>query len=156
MGLFGRDDKATPATSSTPARPQDAGGRGDAAITVIAGQSTFNGTLSGTGDVRIEGRIEGRVEMSGHFVIAERGHVEAQVHARVITASGTVRGDLTADEKIELSPTANIEGDLTAPRILIREGATFEGKVHMRDPRSGSPPSGAKRPKNASNADGSK
>lgn len=135
MGLFGRDDKTTPSAPASSSRPQDAAGRGDAAVTVIARSSTFDGTLSGTGDVRVEGRVEGRVELSGHLVIAEAGDVEAQVHARVITVSGAVHGDLAADEKIELSPTANVEGNLTAPRILIREGATFEGKVHMRDPR---------------------
>ncbi len=147
MGLFGRDDKATAGTPATPSRPQDAPGRGDAAVTVIARSSAFDGTLSGTGDVRVEGHVEGHVELSGHLVIAEHGDVDGQIHARVITVSGTVRGDLTADEKIELSPTANVEGNLTAPRILIREGATFEGKVHMRDPRPDQRPSTSRGPK---------
>jgi len=147
MGLFGRDDKDTPGMPASPSRPHEAPGRGDTAITVIARPSTFDGTLSGTGDVRVEGHVEGHVELSGHLVIAEQGEVEALVHARVITVAGAVRGDLTADEKIELSPTANVEGNLTAPRILIREGATFEGKVHMRDPRPDERPSPSGSPK---------
>jgi len=149
MGLFGRDDKATPGTPAPPSRPHDPPGRSDAAVTVIARSSAFDGRLSGAGDVRVEGHVEGHVELSGHLVIAEQGDVEGLVHARAITVSGAVRGDLTADEKIELSPTANVEGNLTAPRILIREGATFEGKVHMRDPRPDQRPSstgGAKKP----------
>ena len=138
MGLFGRDDKAAPGTSSPTPPPRETGGRGDAAITVIARPSRFDGTLSGSGDIRVEGQVDGHVDMSGHLVIADSGQVTAQVHARVVTVSGTVHGDLTEDEKIELAPSSTVEGNLTAPRILIREGATFEGKVHMREPRKGS------------------
>jgi len=51
-----------------------------------------------------------------------------------VAIAGTVVGDVTADEKIELEPTARVEGNITAPRILIRDGATFKGQVNMKDP----------------------
>jgi cytoskeletal protein CcmA (bactofilin family) len=134
MGLFGRDDKATSASTSAASTATDAATRSDGAVTIVAESNRFDGSLSGTGDVRIEGRVDGQIEVSGHLVVANSGRVTAKTHARVITVAGTVRGDLTADDKIELSPTAEVEGSLTAPRILIREGASFEGQVHMRDP----------------------
>jgi cytoskeletal protein CcmA (bactofilin family) len=141
MGLFGRDDKTTPPSSSAPTAAKNGRTQPETAVTIVAGSSRFDGTLSGSGDVRVEGRIDGRVEVSGHLMVAEGGNVTARSHARVITVAGSVRGDLTADDKIELSPSADVEGTLTAPRILIREGASFEGQVHMRDPGGDSNPS---------------
>ena len=134
MGLFGRDDKATPASTPATSAAKEATARTDGAVTIVAEPNRFDGSLSGTGDVRIEGRVDGEIEVSGHLVVANGGRVTATTHARVITVAGTVRGDLKADDKIELSPSADVEGTLTAPRILIREGASFEGQVHMRDP----------------------
>jgi cytoskeletal protein CcmA (bactofilin family) len=48
--------------------------------------------------------------------------------------AGTVKGDVLADDKIELKPSANLQGNITAPSILIQEGATFEGQVYMQKP----------------------
>ena len=67
-------------------------------------------------------------------MVAPRGRVDATVHGRVVMVAGRVIGDITADEKIELEPTAQVDGDITAPRILIRDGATFRGKVNMKPP----------------------
>jgi cytoskeletal protein CcmA (bactofilin family) len=67
-------------------------------------------------------------------MVAARGRVDATVHGRVVMVAGRVIGDITADEKIELEPTAEVDGDITAPRILIRDGATFRGKVNMKPP----------------------
>ena len=67
--------------------------------------------------------------------IADHGHhiyvVIGDVKARVITVKGTVEGDLEATESIVVSPTANVIGDLVAPRVSVVEGATFNGAVRM-------------------------
>ena len=62
------------------------------------------------------------------------GDDEASVHGRAVIVAGRVIGDITADDKIELQPTAEVDGDITAPRILIEDGATFRGKVTMKPP----------------------
>ena len=48
--------------------------------------------------------------------------------------AGEIKGNVTADERIELRPSARLLGNMTAPRILIQDGATFEGKVEMKPP----------------------
>ena len=74
------------------------------------------------------------------MIVAQGGQVEGEIKAETITIAGKVKGDVFASQKIELTPTAEVEGDITSPRILIREGATFEGQVvHDRQERRREP-----------------
>ncbi|HSN57123.1 MAG TPA: polymer-forming cytoskeletal protein, partial [Candidatus Sulfomarinibacteraceae bacterium] len=91
------------------------------------------GAISGSGEVRIEGAFKGKLDGSSQVVVAQGGEVEAELRAEHITVAGRVRGDLFASVKIELTPSADVQGDIASPRILIREGATFEGQVFMSD-----------------------
>ncbi len=138
MGLFGRDDRPPRAAGSAPARPARAeAGQplpGDGDRTVIAPSIHIEGTLTCTGEVLVNGKVTGRIEGSGLIRVAPRGEVAATIHGRTVAIAGRVRGDITADERIELETTANVEGDITAPRILIKDGATFRGQVNMRSP----------------------
>ena len=47
----------------------------------------------------------------------------ADIHARAVVVLGQVFGTLRADERIELGPTANVEGELTAPAFQVKDGA---------------------------------
>ena len=136
MGIFGRDEPkpeqllAQPAakTATTPT-PQEGGDR-----TVIARPSKIEGRLSGSGEIVVNGLVNGTIDATGMVKVATQGHVEATVHGRVVTVAGTIAGDISADERIELEPSARVDGNLTAPRILIKDGATFRGQVNMREP----------------------
>jgi len=138
MGLFGRDDRpqtapqaAGGATSRTdPQRPPHPSGD----RTVITNAILIEGTISGSGQITVDGRVRGSIVGKNEVMIATRGRVEASVHGRTVIVAGRVIGDITADEKIELQPTAEVDGDITAPRILIEDGATFRGKVTMKPP----------------------
>ncbi len=79
------------------------------------------------------------------MLVAEGGKVEAELKAETITIAGKLKGDAIASQKIELTPTAEVEGDITSPRILIREGATFEGQVFMTGKKNAKTPEPAKK-----------
>ncbi len=137
MGLFGRDETArrstptdgqtAPSNASSPA-PE----KGDR--TVIASSVHFEGTLQGSGEILVHGKLTGTIDGSSTIHVAARGSVNAAVHGRSVVVAGTVKGDITADERIELEPSAKVDGDITAPRILIKDGATFRGQVNMQAP----------------------
>jgi cytoskeletal protein CcmA (bactofilin family) len=146
MGLFARDDKPTAggqgiapsrtAQSPQPSQPQPqhaAQGPGRE-VTIVAESARFDGTLGGSGDIHICGRFQGKIDSSGNLMIAASGRVKASLHARTVIVSGSVEGDVSAEERIELKPSAKLTGNITAPRILIEEGAAFEGQVHMQSP----------------------
>ncbi len=141
MGLFGREEQSqgqnpTPKEGFAAPSPPPAGS-GDNQ-TSIARPTRIEGKVLGSGDLHVEGEIKGSINVTGALVVADSGRIEAKVHARNVTVSGHVRGDISATELIELAPAANVEGNMTASRILIRDGATFEGQVLMKE--SGSRP----------------
>jgi cytoskeletal protein CcmA (bactofilin family) len=98
----------------------------------IGATLVIKGELRAQEDVAIAGRVEGSVHVSGHTVTVQPGgHVAADINARQIIVAGRVTGILIADERIELRETANIEGDMAAPRISIADGAEVHGRIDM-------------------------
>jgi cytoskeletal protein CcmA (bactofilin family) len=138
MGIFGRDEEppdqqsaqstARQGTSPTPANATDR--------TIIARPSIFEGRITGSGEIIVNGLVKGTINTSGPVKIADQGRVEATIHGKLVVVAGTVAADITADEKIELEASARVDGNITAPRILIKDGATFKGQVNMKDPDS--------------------
>jgi cytoskeletal protein CcmA (bactofilin family) len=137
MGIFGRDERGAESkpTSPTPSKRQGSGAAAvsGASATVIARANRVEGTIVGSGDIQIEGELQGGVEGTGQLRVAERGIVEGTIRARNVTVGGSVRGDILANESIQLDATADVEGNITAPKIRIAEGATFQGQVLMKE-----------------------
>lgn len=140
MGIFGRDDESPAPAATRPAartdqRPTTSATPGDGdSRTVIARPTRIEGRILGSGEIVINGEVDGAIEGTGTVKIAEHGGVEATVHARNVIVAGRVKGNISASQRIELEPSAFVEGNITAPRILIRDGATFKGQVLMKEP----------------------
>jgi len=102
--------------------------------TTIAEGTKISGEINGSTDVRIEGEFEGSVTISGIVFVGGTGKVKASIHAATVTVAGRVDGDIFGDQIVELEPTAVVTGNLLAPKILIREGASLQGRVEMASP----------------------
>jgi cytoskeletal protein CcmA (bactofilin family) len=92
--------------------------------------SKVSGKLHFEGTARIDGNIDGEVD-GKEITIGENAVATAQIRADSIVVSGKVKGDITATQRIELRPTAKIIGNLTAPKVIVHEGAVFEGHCSM-------------------------
>jgi len=98
----------------------------------------IKGELSGNEDLTIEGKVEGKITLNGCSVtIGQSGLVMAEIHARSVVVGGQVRGDITADENVEVAATGTILGNVRAPRVVLADGAHFKGSIDM-DTKSGS------------------
>jgi cytoskeletal protein CcmA (bactofilin family) len=98
----------------------------------IGGSLFIKGEVSGSEDLIVEGRVEGKIDLKDHnLAIAKGGRVSADVHARSVTISGEVSGNIHADEKVEIAESGRVTGDLYAPRVAISDGAQFQGSVDM-------------------------
>lgn len=99
---------------------------------------TIRGEVTGDEDLLIEGRVDGSVDLKQHSVtVGAEGLVKAGITGRVVTVEGTVEGDLRAEEVVVLRSTARVQGDVTAPRLVLEDGASFRGAVDMGDPSGG-------------------
>lgn len=93
---------------------------------------TISGEVSGDEDLLIEGRVEGSVDLAEQSVtVGREGRVNADITGRVVTIEGEVEGDLKGGEQVILRSSAKVEGDITAPRVILEDGARFRGLVDM-------------------------
>ena len=90
----------------------------------------ISGKLHFDGPARIDGTIDGEVD-GKEITIGESAVVTAQVRADSIVVCGKVKGEVIARQRIEIHPTAKLIGNLTAPKLIIHEGAIFEGQCSM-------------------------
>jgi cytoskeletal protein CcmA (bactofilin family) len=93
--------------------------------------SRISGKLSFEGPARIDGQVDGEINAKDGVVIGESAVVTAQVKAASIIVAGKVSGDITASQRIEIRPSAKVVGNLTAPVLVVHEGALFEGHCAM-------------------------
>ena len=98
---------------------------------VIGPQITVRGSLSGEEDLLVEGRIEGGVSLSGHLVVAPGGIVQADVDVDSIEVHGEVQGDIAATRSVTIERGAQVRGNVRSPRVIVVDGAHFDGAVDM-------------------------
>jgi len=97
--------------------------------TIIGPDATFKGELSFEKGLRLMGRLEGKITTAGRLHIAKEAKLQADVDAGAVIVEGDVKGNLNANDRIELKQTARYEGDLRASKLVVDEGAVFSGHV---------------------------
>lgn len=97
------------------------------------GSTVFiKGEITAQEPLTLAGRVDGTIHVTGHIVTVERGaRIDADISAAGIVVAGEVKGSLAAESRIHLQSGAEVEGDLSAPRIAVDEGALVQGKVHV-------------------------
>ena len=92
----------------------------------------IKGELSGSEDLTIEGNVEGKIELRDNtLTIGPNGKIRAEVFAKQVIVLGEVTGNVTASEKVDIRDNGSVDGDVTAPRVAIAEGAHFRGAIDM-------------------------
>ena len=90
----------------------------------------IQGKVTSTENLTIDGRVEGTIELGDHsLTIGAGASVEADLVAQTIVVSGAVAGNVLASVKVDLQATASVKGDITAPVILMADGAVVTGRV---------------------------
>jgi cytoskeletal protein CcmA (bactofilin family) len=88
------------------------------------------GRIISNEDLTIDGNVEGSIELGNNsLMIGPGAEVKADLTAKTITISGTVTGAVRATERVELSSTGSVDGDVVAPKFLMAEGATVRGRI---------------------------
>ena len=121
---------------------------------VLFGKSVeIKGELTGREDVLIDGRIDGKVAVIGHsLTVGPNAQIHAEVSAKSVVVIGIVIGNIQAEDRVEVAATGTVEGDISAGRVVLAEGARFKGKVDMgaSTKRSTSTPQSAAAPRTTS------
>jgi len=101
-------------------------------INTVIGKGTFiDGTINVRHSCRIDGTIKGKITSDENIVIGENGFIDGTVVSNKVTVSGKVIGNIYANTSAVFSDRAEFDGELKTIKILIADGAIFNGKCIM-------------------------
>ena len=101
-------------------------------MTSIGPSISIRGELSSTEDLRVDGHVDGHILLrESELTVGQSARVDADVRSRRVLILGTLNGNVTAAERIELGASANVTGGLTANNVVLVDGARFTGRIDM-------------------------
>lgn len=100
-------------------------------VSVISAETYFKGNLNAKGSIRVDGNIEGKITQSHAVVIGRSGKVKGDIVADNVVIAGQIDGSLCVTDLTELQAGCIVNGDIRSTRLLIEEGAVFNGRIAM-------------------------
>jgi len=117
-----RTDEAKKTGNSAPAIPAD--------LPRLSAAVVFEGDLTSTEDVLIQGQFKGTINLpKASLYVDRKARVEANVTAGNVILYGTLIGQVQATECVFLSAESEMKGDIAAARLFVQDGARFRGSV---------------------------
>ena len=103
-------------------------------ITSVLGPGViWEGKITGSGGVRIEGTFEGQIALRGMLVVGESGRVTCEnIRANTVIVAGAVRGNITT-QKLEIRATGRVWGDVVSTSFVTEDGGFLRGQIRMED-----------------------
>lgn len=107
--------------------------------TIIGMTAECNGDFKAEGAIRIDGTINGNVTVTDAVIVGASGCIKGDINAQKVIIGGEVYGNLNVPEKVELTSTARVIGDITTGGLVIDEKAIFQGRCDMNQDASKRP-----------------
>ncbi len=127
-----KDSKPDPVRSNTQQQASAGTPASSGRSAVIGPGIHITGDINGDENLIIEGKVDGKISLMANQVeIGQGGQVNADITAKVIKIAGKVRGDLASTEKVVISRTGNVHGNIVTPRMMLEDGAIFKGSIDM-------------------------
>lgn len=100
--------------------------------TMIGSTVVIDGNITSSEDLIIEGKVSGTITATEHEVtVGQAGQLKANISAKIVRIEGKVEGDISGGEKVIISKTGNVLGNIDAPRVTLEDGAKFKGSIAM-------------------------
>ena len=99
--------------------------------TLIGKGSVLEGKITVSSNVRVDGKIKGDLKTNDSLVIGKQGEIEGEITAKNTVVGGKVVGKINAQGKVVLESNAIFKGEIKAARLVIDDGAVFDGQCTM-------------------------
>ena len=99
--------------------------------TILSPDINFSGTLQFEKPFLIRGKVSGEINARGILVVDDEAVVNANINASRVIIRGQVKGDVTASEKVEVTVSGKLVGNVKAPEIFMETGCVFNGRCTM-------------------------
>ena len=159
MGLFNqknRDEEPETNRNDPTERAADAGSvaqstrrpqlptHGGYDVANIGKSISIKGDLTGNEDIVVEGTVEGKIDLpNNQLTVGADGNVRAEVTAKAVVIVGKVAGNVHGTERVEIQATGVVDGDVSAPKLVVAEGAVVNGAIKMSNKAGASSSTGA-------------
>lgn len=104
----------------------------DEVETVVGPSVNVEGDFSSEGNIVVKGTVSGSVKTSKRLTVEQGAKIFANVKANEAIISGEIRGDAKVSDKMELTSTARVAGDIDCKILAVEPGALIYGKVTMK------------------------
>lgn len=103
----------------------------DLHVTLISESTELKGQITLEQVARIFGKIEGDLigRAGSLLVLGETGLVKGSIRGASLVVDGFVEGEIVCSERIEVSSTGRVLGNLAAPQIKLAPGSFVRGKI---------------------------
>lgn len=99
---------------------------------LLDSQLTVTGDIETTGSLRIDGRLKGNIRNADTVVVGVGASMTGDLHAREVIIGGSLSGNVSATERVELQPTGIVVGNVNTQVVLVHEGGVVNGRIEMR------------------------
>ncbi|RKX79891.1 MAG: polymer-forming cytoskeletal protein [Spirochaetes bacterium] len=96
---------------------------------LIGEGSVFEGKFYVEGSIRIEGKFQGDIRTNDQLIVGPTGKVKTDIVAKKVTIAGTLIGNITASEEVNLIESGKVLGNITTPKLIVEPGVITQGKV---------------------------
>lgn len=120
---------AAPVSNNNVAAKSDRADRQSGAV--IGPSICIKGEITGAEDLTVDGNVEGMIDLKQNSVtIGKGGRVKANIFGKTIQVHGEVVGDLTASEQIIIHESGTVRGNVSGPRVQLKDGARLKGAIN--------------------------
>ena len=106
---------------------------------VIAADVEITGTVKSAGSLRIDGKLDGELNCTGDTIVGKTATVKGNLNVNSAVIEGTINGNVTAKDRIEMKSSARMTGDIKSKRLSVEDGVTFIGRSEVNPSGAASP-----------------
>ena len=100
---------------------------------MIGADASIEGPIVLNEGIIIYGRVIGNIESKGPVRVAQGAIVEGNIAGSDIRLGGIVTGNIHSNGQVVLGKKCKLQGDIIYKKLLIEDGAQFEGKCDLID-----------------------
>ena len=100
-------------------------------VTTIGNSLILDGELQGTTGLSIQGIVKGKIEIDNTITVEKGAVIKADIKATDVQILGEVKGNISASGNVHYMKGCTVVGNTTTARILIADGASIKGSVHI-------------------------
>ncbi len=101
--------------------------------TVLGKEFLITGDIKGSGSIIVGGQVTGDADIKGLIELAPGAVWEGNIRTDNAIIGGTLRGDIFARDKLEITASAKIFGNVSGASASIAQGAMVSGAMQIHD-----------------------